>query len=228
MLAGRREKRISEGFKRLLEELKAADKRCIVQGSSRHQHEYGPPLVEEELKDFEKTHGIRLPCEYREHLLDVGNGSPHITHDSPIQTGPGPGYGLSAFDALHIYPEARLPFPFSTCDSPVSYQRLEDECFEDLEHIPGTLEIATEGCAHQYLLVLNGPHSGSLWSYSDGCPLLFLEHSFSHWMHEWATSSLHSVRQLPDEPQTIAQKLLSQQGKLTAKLHQWFRSVDSE
>ena len=211
----------------MLEALKEADKRHTIQGSARHQYACGPLLREEILKDFEKTHGVCLPCEYREHLLHAGDGSPHVPRDHPIQTGPGPGYGLIALDALQVHAQARLRFPSLASDAPISHERLEDECFEHWDNIPGAIEVATEGCAHQYLMVLDGPHAGSIWSYSDGCPLLFLTPSFERWMHDWATTSLRAVEQRSgDEARTLAQTPHSKQGNLARKLRRWWRSAE--
>ena len=47
-----------------------------------HRYELGPRLTEREISDFESLHTIHLPAEYRDYLMNLGNG------------GAGPGYGV--------------------------------------------------------------------------------------------------------------------------------------
>ena len=190
MLAERAEELIPKDFKVQLEELKHVDTTRRVMGATRHGYELGPTLSPKAIKDFEKFHGIHLPQEYREHLLKVGNGNPYTRLERGPREGPGPGHGLYPLEDLHILPTTHLPFPFSPEESPV-----EEELFDDWVEFPGTLEIATQGCAHRFLLVLVGPHAGSIWEHCDGAPLSYVSSSFYAWIVEWADFALRQAYQ---------------------------------
>src|SRR5262245_46434372 len=47
-----------------------------------HRYVLNPPLTEKEVRAFEAAHGIALPTDYRDFLINVGNG------------GAGPEYGI--------------------------------------------------------------------------------------------------------------------------------------
>jgi hypothetical protein len=53
-----------------------------VFGAKRHKFVANPCLSEREIIEFETTHGLSLPADYRNFLMNVGNG------------GAGPAYGL--------------------------------------------------------------------------------------------------------------------------------------
>ena len=57
-----------------LERVRASGSSFGVFGENGHDNELNPVLSEEELTQFEAVHGIRLPQDYRQFLLRVGNG----------------------------------------------------------------------------------------------------------------------------------------------------------
>ena len=70
---------------KLLEQAKAKDPDLMRFGAYSHKYKLSAPASEETIQKFEEQEGIRLPEEYRDFLLFVGNG------------GAGPYYGLVGF-----------------------------------------------------------------------------------------------------------------------------------
>ena len=54
-------------------------------GWESHRYRLNPPLKEGLLTDFEQTHGVTLPTEFRRFVIEVGDG------------GAGPAYGLQSY-----------------------------------------------------------------------------------------------------------------------------------
>ncbi len=59
---------------KLLEQAKAKDPDFERFGADSHQYQLAAPASEEQILKFEEQQGIRLPEEYRDFLLFVGNG----------------------------------------------------------------------------------------------------------------------------------------------------------
>lgn len=59
---------------KLLEQAKAKDPDLVRFGAYSHKYKLSPPASEETIQKFEEQEGIRLPEEYRDFLLFVGNG----------------------------------------------------------------------------------------------------------------------------------------------------------
>ncbi len=80
---------MNEQLKRIqskIEQLRQLDKNLTLFGSNRHKYNLNPKLSEDTLLNFEKTHNITLPEDYKEFLTKIGNG------------GVGPAYGLETFE----------------------------------------------------------------------------------------------------------------------------------
>jgi len=92
MVEEARPKRIVEELARLRE----LDPDLQQFGALDHEYELNPPLSEEELRTFEREHGLSLPAEYRRFLAQVGNG------------GAGPYYGL--LPLADWRPDLMLPY----------------------------------------------------------------------------------------------------------------------
>lgn len=153
----------------------------VVFGADFHDHghkfQLHPVLTEEQLRAVERRFETELPEEYRTFLLQVGAG------------GAGPDYGLfpmkpSAPGALSATGRCALPFhPGLTaeldqhaCAEPQRADYPDDDAFA-AAHTPwearheelydalteGTLCISSQGCAYYSLLVVTGPHRGTLW-----------------------------------------------------------------
>ena len=88
-----------------VQKLRSLDKRCTIFGANSHQYRFRKVLQEEEVQKFEECYQIRLPEDYRNFLLEVGNG------------GAGPYYGINRLeDAVVDYHKDKKdylkePFP---------------------------------------------------------------------------------------------------------------------
>src|SRR5262245_20729612 len=97
-------------IKKKLDELARKDIGFQIFGASSHRYQNKGRLYEHEVKSFEKTYNIHLPPDYREFILQIGNG------------GAGPFYGLESladglYEDLHykrkndlINPSLEFPF----------------------------------------------------------------------------------------------------------------------
>lgn len=95
-----------------------------------------PVLTETQVAEFEHEYGVKLPEDYREFLLRIGNG------------GPGPGYGLmtleSPFDINEQLDELGI-------GNPLGHQTA---CW--------CVAIASHGCGHEWELIVSGPAAGTV------------------------------------------------------------------
>lgn len=122
-------------------------------GSDHHHFRLSPCLSESAISKFEAEHRIRLPEDYREFLLMVGNG------------GAGPYYGLLPLekwaDAVMVDHPDYLARP-----SPLRPDMAADKPWEETLHCPweelfqGTLALVHQGCAYYALLVVTGSFRG--------------------------------------------------------------------
>jgi SMI1/KNR4 family protein SUKH-1 len=175
-------------------------------GSDTHRYKFNPCLTDETLQNFEKTHSITLPSDYRNFLIQIGNG------------GSGPAYGLFALSdwnfKLEIDDNNFLATEFPHTDKwnitkdfdhdedyikTEEFQKWEQEYYSN-KHITGSMIICHYGCAIYYLLVVTGKEAGNIWvddrasdygiypaiSKSTGGRLTFIE-----WYDEWLTESLN-------------------------------------
>ncbi|MCC5615948.1 SMI1/KNR4 family protein [Nostoc sp. CHAB 5836] len=75
-------------LKKKLTQLALLDATFEVFGSESHQYQFKRCLSNKDIQVFESRYNIRLPSEYRNFLLEIGNG------------GAGPGYGLSGLSGI--------------------------------------------------------------------------------------------------------------------------------
>ncbi|WP_327392739.1 SMI1/KNR4 family protein [Streptomyces sp. NBC_01186] len=161
--------------------LREAPRGWVVFGSdspvSGHNFELRPALTEEQVRAVERRLGTELPEEYRTFLMEVGAG------------GAGPGYGLfpmkppgpddppgTGHCALPFRPELLAESEAHECAEPrrpenpyddaaiaayTAWDQRRDELEEAMDE--GTLCISDRGCAYYYLLVITGPHRGTVW-----------------------------------------------------------------
>ena len=59
---------------KLLEQARAKDPDFARFGAYSHKYKLSPPASDETIREFEQQQGIRLPEEYRDFLMLVGNG----------------------------------------------------------------------------------------------------------------------------------------------------------
>ena len=129
-------------------------------GAAAHRYSLNPPLAESEVTAFEARHDLSLPEDYRDFLLEVGDG------------GAGPFYGLFRLDRSDLDRrdgEDLMPgflagsFPHErSWNEDYSSPEGEEEYF-DPAPIRGSLNLSHQGCGYMVRLVLNGPQRGTLW-----------------------------------------------------------------
>jgi hypothetical protein len=160
--------RLDRSVQSRLKLLRKADRGRRVFGASRHGYN-AVKATPEEVAELEKSLGVALPLEFREHLLGIGYGA-------------GPYYGLFAPVSKddkwsirgyldHCGTPAR-PFPYSVADARSLNERLlakERNPFITVEDdLGGCITIAHQGCDHWTLLVVEGECTGTVWDLCDG------------------------------------------------------------
>ncbi|BCM88409.1 hypothetical protein IAD21_00240 [Abditibacteriota bacterium] len=177
----------------LLRQLKKTDKRFRVFGSDSHTYQLGPKLSEVELAEFEQTHRVRLPEDYRLFLHEVGNGGP-----GPYRAGAGPYYGLEPLQDAVEECDLSQPFPLVKAQaySPEGGIENEVEVSNERDEYFGLLKLSEQGCGMAWYLVVNGPTYGLVW---DGLGIAFEPTglTFSQWYRRWVEKAL---RVLGNEP----------------------------
>ncbi|HLO88581.1 MAG TPA: SMI1/KNR4 family protein [Nostocaceae cyanobacterium] len=147
-------------LKHKLNQLKNLDYTFEIFGAESHGYQLNPCLSEGEIQAFESKYGISLPSDYRQFLLEVGNG------------GVGPGYGLykivesgsenevAATPYQNNYDILSQPFPLTTAWNNLD---LSSHDYLDNKLIQGTLTIANYGCGIYAMLVITGEQQGRIW-----------------------------------------------------------------
>ncbi|MEU8618118.1 SMI1/KNR4 family protein [Streptomyces sp. NPDC048623] len=183
-------------------------------GARGHGFRLGPVMREEQLRALEADLGVGLPAQYRSFLLQVGGGGAGPDYGLMTPTlGKGGwqwrGIGL-AFSAQPTTAEfAGRPFvaealrsEFAALDAqePTSDSYGTDEEFrrayaawdaryEELNDAreAGAVFLSEQGCGYTTLMVMTGPHRGSIWE--DLRPMdRGIEptgHDFAHWYRSW-------------------------------------------
>ncbi len=154
----------------MLDRLKAADSIFRVSGSEGHRYRLGPVLSVAEVEDFEGKYGIRIPDDFRQFLLKVGNG------------GAGPSWGLLPLDAYGCDPAT--PFPYVT---PGDCEAVAGVNGYPIKDGSGVLSICDCGCGTGFLVV-NGASYGTIWLGQDYYYPTGL--SFGLWYKEWLESAI--------------------------------------
>ncbi|TDF37246.1 SMI1/KNR4 family protein [Alteromonadaceae bacterium M269] len=192
-----------------LEELRKEDNTLSLFGASRHQYKLNKVIDEKQVHQFEVSHQITLPDEYRAFILEIGDG------------GAGPYYGLqrledSLFEDLDYKVEGEfvnpsIPFPFDSAwnmefqgddEDDDAYREFQERYFSS-EWETGVLRLSNFGCGAFLNLVVNGKEKGNMWvddRRSDGgiYPDSFFEQttrtSFLDWYLLWLNHSLIKLK----------------------------------
>ncbi|MFH7027875.1 MAG: SMI1/KNR4 family protein [Heteroscytonema crispum UTEX LB 1556] len=153
-------------LKNKLTQLALLDKTFEVFGSESHQYKLNPCLPEAKIQAFESKYNIKLPSDYRDFLLEVGDG------------GAGPGYGLLGIgyeseirEILQVEDDEFLSqsFPLKEAwnDLGLVKQRVDSAInynpYFDNKLVQGTLTIAHYGCGIYAMLVITGEQRGNIW-----------------------------------------------------------------
>jgi hypothetical protein len=157
-------------LKKKFTQLAILDATFQVFGSESHQYQLNPCLRDADIQAFEEKHQITLPSEYRQFLLEVGNG------------GAGPGYGLYSIPGLASAKEITatshplnleiLAQPFLLTEAWNDLDLIiknpagmvvNNQAYLDKKFIQGTLTMANYGCGMYALLVITGEQQGKIW-----------------------------------------------------------------
>lgn len=152
-------------------------------GEESHRFVLQPPITDPVLEAFESAHGVRLPEEYREFLLQLGDG------------GAGPGYGLLSLDKAAAFPQADDDPPANylsrLCPLRPEVSRMRDwltsiDCSDD-ERYQGTIVLCDHGCCNYAVLVVSGPARGCVVNISldDNPPVFARDNDFLAWYERW-------------------------------------------
>lgn len=199
-----------ERIKSKFDQLKQLDRNFEVFGSKKHKYVFNRIKSEKELTEFEKNNGIKLPKEYKEFLMRIGNG------------GAGPYYGLEPienglFADLDYKDKKDLndlsqPFPHTshwnldfgevTDENEDEYFKQKDEEYYQNKWANGLLRVSNFGCGVSMNLVVNGEEYGNLWV-DDRCneqgiyPNPYIENgdriTFLDWYENWIDTELKKL-----------------------------------
>jgi hypothetical protein len=137
-----------------------------------------PALTDREVVDYERLHCIQLPGDYREFLLQLGNGSAGS-----------PNYGLCALgtvpsDFNSPPPDISKAFPFTKAWVWEDGDTSAEGTFEQV--YCGVLILGTDGCGQYWALVVNGPDFGKIWLLADvGIAPVLPRITFLEWYAPW-------------------------------------------
>lgn len=157
-----------------------------------------PRLKVAEVEEFERLHGVKLPREYREFIIHIGNGG----------IGP-PDYGMYALGTTETQlqqfrrPEkqdlSRIgePFPFTKFwvweNGETSYEG------NDSQVSNGSILLGTDGCGMDWQLIVTGPDRGIPWMISsEGIQPVCPKRTFLQWYEDWL-DGLDSFYGFPSE-----------------------------
>ena len=188
--------------------LAAKDTSFDIFGASIHQYELNPVKSESDLRNFEITHSITLPNEYRRFLAEIGNG------------GAGPFYGLeplenSLFSDLDYQDAENLISPSKDFllqqawnmdlgdeEDEEKYEQNETVYF-DPKWADGLLRVANFGCGISVNIVVTGKENGNIWIddrcnkmgiYPEKSPETSGRIGFLDWYEFWLNKSLSETK----------------------------------
>ncbi|MCC5646540.1 SMI1/KNR4 family protein [Nostoc sp. CHAB 5824] len=188
-------------LKKKLTQLAILDATFEVFGSESHQYQFKPCLSNKDIQAFESRYNITLPSEYRNFLLEIGNG------------GAGPGYGLFGLSGVEsenaisekLYPKnyeiLSKPFPLTEAwndldlvvKNNTGLVTNNDNYFNN-KFIQGTLTITNYGCGIYAMLVITGDQSGKIWidDRTNDNGIYPASLSFCHAFHDINPDDFHS------------------------------------
>jgi hypothetical protein len=132
--------------------LGASDPKRLRFGAAAHRYELRPTLSDLRIAEIEAAAGVRLPDDYRDFLLEVGDG------------GAGPCYGLVPFDQREQLALMQGVFSPSPPTAPSASTPSGSSARPTLL-LPwnGVILLSHLGCGYLAYLVVEGPHRGEVW-----------------------------------------------------------------
>lgn len=194
-----------------LEILRRTDSVLKASGAQTDKYELQERLSESEVLRFEARQGIQLPAEYRQFLLQVGNG------------GAGPYHGLSRLGEFAGMSWEELPglvgdlaasFPYTERwnEDSLSQELTTEEQYQRQDqywsprHVNGAIPICDAGCNLRVMLIVSGPEKGNIWLDDradwQGIYPVASEHdrrvSFLKWYRSWLDDQLDQSQPMSD------------------------------
>lgn len=162
-----------QDLKDQLEQARAADPSYRRFGAKRHQYRWNPPASPKAVEAFERKIGTTLPEEYRDFLLQAGNG------------GAGPFYGLFSLEAVESWLQWDLESDKPPLLSPGT--DLEERTVEEENWRRGCLLIESEGDIYFTGLMVSGPNRGRVVyiDYEGSWVFFPSEPDFLSWYQRW-------------------------------------------
>jgi hypothetical protein len=169
---------------------------------SAHGFQMNQPISLADLTSFEEQYSIQLPEDYRQFLLQVGNG------------GAGPYYGLLPLERWYDYSD---PFGNSSLEEVINLIHLDPvahfsgDCTAEPDPVTGygvdpgnefpefwsggTIALCNQGCNYKSSLVVNGKYRGRVvYSGMMGEPYYMPDACFLDWYERWLDETLSGKR----------------------------------
>ena len=178
-------------------------------GSDHHKYKFNTVITQDEVNNFEETHHIKFPKDYKDFVTQIGNG------------GSGPAYGILPLVNWNYELDIEDPsflqtdFPHSEAWNLKNELAEDDENYYDSEefqnwendyfsnkHITGSIRICHYGCAIYYILIVTGQEAGNIWvddrANDNGVyPALTMSNTtkltFLDWYNEWLSENLNHL-----------------------------------
>ncbi|MBL7814580.1 MAG: SMI1/KNR4 family protein [Saprospiraceae bacterium] len=169
-----------EEIKEKLAYLRRKDKNYTIFGAEGHKYELEPVADEQMVIDFETAVGCRLPEDYREFILKVGNG------------GAGPEYGFSGLyyekgDDIEQY---KIPYNPNNFEWVLPSDTEAKQGIEyDFDLITGAMFMYDGGCGISTYLIINSiEYHGELVVFGY-CPIFYGGHFLKEYMY-WLNNAV--------------------------------------
>ena len=160
-----------------LERVRRSGRQLEIFGGNAHHFECNPLLAEHDLLKFETRHKIHLPADYREYLLQVGNGGAGPAYGVFRLGEMDDGFGFMPWESLEGFVgDLSKPFPYTAAWNDLTgmspAEGLSDEAhdaqleaFDRVYYYPldGAFPICHRGCALRDWLVVSGAEYGNVW-----------------------------------------------------------------
>ncbi len=156
----------------LLEKARAADPQCKKFGADHHKYQWNPPASLDEVEKFEQEIGTTLPQDYRDFLLQAGNG------------GAGPYYGLFCLEQVRGW----LGWQVEPGRTPQISPQIKEWSADDPDNWKrGCIPIESQGDTCFACLMVAGPDRGRVFYMEyEGSWIFFpREPDFLSWYRRW-------------------------------------------
>lgn len=209
--------------KRALVELRKRDKALELFGAAAHGYQLNPVLTPAKLEKVERTWSFETPTDYREFLLELGNGGAGPYY-GVFQLGEiDDGFGTTKWKKWKLEPKKKFPHRKAWNDRALLFRSAPDAKDQDAydrwldsdareadfsRYVKGVgvdrgcIPLCHEGCALRDWLVVTGPEAGTVWHDASAdeagiSPLQLGKKqrvSFSEWYLDWLRRSLRSKK----------------------------------